>query len=47
MWKLFQYVIVEDGARSGDEGHDWPHVLNRPWQLLLLDVNEALLRQID
>ena len=27
---LFQCVIVEDDARSGDWGHDWPHVLNRP-----------------
>ena len=24
----FQCVIIEDDARSGDWGHDWPHVLN-------------------
>ena len=27
---LFQCVIIEDDARSGDWGHDWTHVLNRP-----------------
>ena len=27
---MFQCVIVVDGARSGDWGHDWPHVLKRP-----------------
>ena len=30
METLFQCVIVEDDARSGDRGHDWPHALNRP-----------------
>ena len=27
---LFQCVIVEDGARSGEGRHDWPRVLKRP-----------------